>query len=193
MYLKHPHTLFLGRAGSGKTAALRAEAASALRKGEEVVLVEAFEDPAWTDIAPWITRMSQHDTAAPLEKALEPILSEISRRNAILDREEAYFWSELSPEIRTAEGIHPVLVGVVHENFMDGAGEFQETLMRAVRNARGSGIRLVAASHSVGIALAMLRETMNVVELPKIERTDHLREELERLGVPRAQGSLMPA
>lgn len=104
-----PHTLVVGPTGSGKTVALVALVAQAVARGHEVVMIDPTK--AGLDFAalrPFMTAWA--DDYPTARAAMEAVYEEVGRRKAVLRREVAVKWSDLSADVRQREGIRPLIV-----------------------------------------------------------------------------------
>jgi len=107
--LAGPHSLVVGPTGSGKTVALLTLVAGALARGHELVIVDPTKAGLdFLSIRPWCTAWA--DTLNAARSVLQAVYAEVGRRKAVLQREGEVKWSDLSPEVRSAERIGPLTV-----------------------------------------------------------------------------------
>lgn len=105
-----PHTIVAGPTGSGKTVALLQIMASAVARGHQVVLIDPTKGGLdFLQIRQWTVAWATESLEAA-QAAMEAIYAEVGRRKAILQEHGEVKWSDLSPEIRERENVHPVLI-----------------------------------------------------------------------------------
>ncbi|SDO00275.1 FtsK/SpoIIIE family protein [Cryobacterium flavum] len=105
-----PHTIVAGPTGSGKTVALLQIMASAIARGHQVVLIDPTKGGLDFLQIRQLTVAWATESLEAAQAAMEAIYAEVGRRKAILQEHGEVKWSDLSPEVRERENVHPVLI-----------------------------------------------------------------------------------
>lgn len=110
-YVDHPDHQYLtgGFVPTHNTILLLTWVAQALMRGHEVVIVDPTKAGLdFATIRPWTVAWA--DTLPLAQATMERVYEEVTRRKAVLQQYGEVKWSDLNPQVRRAERIHPVTV-----------------------------------------------------------------------------------
>jgi len=107
--LSAPMAAVAGPTGSGKTVLLVADATQRLTRGHDLIVIDPSKGGVdFASLEPWTLAFAREFDEAVV--AIQTVYAEGRRRREVLLREGAVKWSDLSADVRAAEGIRPVTV-----------------------------------------------------------------------------------